>query len=119
MSKKLGVIAVVRKSEVEDSHRVVCTFDNIKDANDWIDNTYRRGEYYVTPCKMQIVTDSPVPAKSIQFMTVMYDDIFGKGTLAMRCTMDKDAMKTKLLWMFWCWKSVNVPVVYKFEEKNV
>lgn len=111
-----SVIAVVHKSE--EGHRVVCTFDNYKDAQDWIDKQYDNwSKYYATSCQMEIVTGKP--RKGAQFMTVMYDDIFGKETLAMRCTMDKDAMKTKLLWMFWCWKSDNVPVVYKFEEKNV
>ena len=117
MSKKLGVIAVVRKSEVEDSHRVVCTFDNIKDANDWIDNTYRRGEYYVTPCKMQIVTDSPVPAKSIQFMTAMYDNHFGEGALAIRCTLD-EMSPASLSWMKLCVKIPHVPVVYEFNKQG-
>lgn len=118
MSKKLDVIAVVRTSELEEGHRVVCTFDNIKDAQDWIDNTYRRGEYYITPCKMQIVTDSPVLAKSIQFMTVMYDNHLGKGTLALRCTLD-DMSPASLSWMKLCVKIPNVPVVYEFEEKSV
>lgn len=116
MSKKLDVIAVVRKSE--EGHRVMCTFDNYKDAGEWIEKQYRIADYYAVPCKMQIVSDSPVPVKGVQFMTVMYDDHFGKGTLAMRCTID-EMSPTTLLWMQWCVKSNHVPVVYTFEEKNV
>lgn len=116
MSKKLDVIAVVRKSA--EGHRVMCTFDNYKDAGDWIEKQYRIADYYAVPCKMQIVTDSPVPVKGVQFMTVMYDDHFGKGTLAMRCTIDEMQLTT-LLWMKWCVKTVHVPIVYEFEEKNV
>lgn len=116
MSKKLDVIAVVRKSE--EGHRVMCTFDNSKDAQDWIYNTYRRGDYYVVPCKMQIVLDSPVQAKSIQFMTAMYDNHFGKGTLAIRCTLD-EMSPASLSWMKLCVKVQHVPVVYEFEEQNV
>lgn len=116
MSK--NVIAVVHKSELEEGHRVVCTFDNIKDAQDWIDNTYRRGEYYITPCKMQILSDIVTPVKGIQFMTVMYDNHFGKGTLALRCTLD-EMSPASLSWMKLCVKSNHVPVVYEFEEKNV
>lgn len=116
MSKKLDVIAVVRKSA--EGHRVMCTFDNYKDAGDWIEKQYRIADYYAVPCKMRIVTDGPVPAKDVQFMTVMYDDHFGEGTLAMRCTID-EMQPTTLLWMKWCVKTVHVPVVYEFEEKNV
>ena len=115
MSK--NVIAVVRKSAAE-GHRVVCTFDNIKDAGEWIDNTYRRGKYYITPCKMQILSDIPESVKGIQFMTVMYDNHFGEGTLALRCTLD-EMSPASLPWMKACVKTVHVPVVYKFEEKNV
>ena len=117
MSKILGVIAVIRK--LEEGPHVMCTFDNYKDAGEWIDSRYRTEDYYMVPCGMQIVTDSPVPVKGVQFMTVLYDNHLGKGTLAIRCTIDENVTKTKLLWMFWCKKSVNVPVVYKFEEKNV
>ena len=116
MSKKLDVIAVVRKSE--EGHRVMCTFDNYKDAGDWIEKQYRIADYYAVPCKMRIVTDGPVPVKDVQFMTVMYDDHFGKGTLAMRCTID-EMQPTTLLWMKWCVKTVHVPIVYEFKESNV
>lgn len=114
MSK--NVIAVVRKSE--EGHRVVCTFDNCKDAGEWIDNTYRRGEYYITPCEMQILSGIPESVKGIQFMTVMYDNHFGQGSLALRCTLD-EMSPASLSWMKLCVKSNHVPVVYKFEEKNV
>lgn len=115
MSKKLGVIAVVRKSE--EGHRVVCTFDNIKDASEWIDNTYRRGEYYITPCKMRILSDIHESVKDIQFMTVMYDNHFGEGTLALRCTLD-EMSPASLSWMKLCVKSNHVPVVYEFNKQG-
>lgn len=114
MSK--NVIAVVRKSK--EGHRVVCTFDNYKDAGVWIDNTYRRGEYYITPCKMQILSDIPESVKGIQFMTVMYDNHFGEGTLALRCTLD-EMLPASLSWMKLCVESNHVPVVYEFEEKDL
>lgn len=116
MSKKLDVIAVVRKSA--EGHRVMCTFDNYKDAGDWIEKQYRIADYYAVPCKMRIVTDGPVPVKGVQFMTVLYDNHFGKGTLAIRCTIDEMQLTT-LLWMKACVKTVHVPIVYEFEEKNV
>lgn len=111
MSK--NVIAVVRKSE--EGHRVVCTFDNIKDASEWIGNTYRRGEYYITHCEMRILSDIHESVKDIQFMTVMYDNHFGQGTLALRCTLD-EMSPASLSWMKLCVKSNHVPVVYKFKE---
>lgn len=43
MSKKLDVIAVVRKSA--EGHRVMCAFDNYKDAGDWIEKQYRIADY--------------------------------------------------------------------------
>lgn len=116
MSKKLDVIAVVRKSE--EGHRVMCTFDNCKDAGEWIDNTYRRGEYYVTPCKMQILSDIPESVKcGMQFMTVMYDNHFGEGTLALRCTLD-EMSPASLSWMKLCVKSSHVPIVYEFKKQG-
>lgn len=117
MSKRLDVIAVVRKS-VEGRHHVMCTFDNCKDAGEWIDNTYRRGEYYITPCKMQILSDIPESTKDIQFMTVMYDNHHGEGTLALRCTLDEMSPES-LSWMKLCVKSNHVPVVYEFKEQKV
>lgn len=112
-----SVIAVVHKSK-NSGHRVVCTFDNYKDAGDWIDKQYENwAQYYATSCQMEIVASKP--KKGAQLMTIMYDDIFGEGTLAMRCTIDEDATKTRLLWMLQCKKAVDVPVVYKFKEKNV
>lgn len=116
MSKKLDVIAVVHKSEA--GHRVVCTFDNYKDAGEYLENTYRRGEYYIAPCKMQILSDIPESVKGIQFMAVMYDNHFGQGTLALRCTLD-EMSPASLSWMKRCVRSDHVPVVYEFEEKNV
>lgn len=114
MSK--NVIAVVRK--LEEGPRVMCTFNNYKDAGEWIDSRYRTADYHVVPCEMQIVTDSPVPAKGVQFMTVLYDNHLGKGTLAIRCTIDEMA-PTSLSWMKACVKTVHVPVVYEFKEKSV
>lgn len=109
-----SVIAVVHKSK-NSGHRVVCTFDNYKDAGDWIDKQYENwAQYYATSCQMEIVAGKP--KKGAQLMTIMYDDIFGEGTLAMRCTIDEDATKTRLLWMLQCKKAVDVPVVYKFKE---
>lgn len=108
-----NVIAVVRK--LEDGPRVMYTFNNYKDAGDWIDNRYRTADYYVVPCEMQIVTDNPVPVKGVQFMTVLYDNHLGKGTLAIRCTIDEMA-PLSLSWMKACVKTVHVPVVYKFKE---
>jgi hypothetical protein len=114
MSK--NVIAVVRK--LEEGPHVMCTFNNYKDADEWIDSRYRTEDYYVVPCEMQIVTDSPVPVKGVQFMTVLYDNHLGKGTLAIRCTI-AEMVQTSLPWMKACVKTVHVPIVYEFEEKNV
>ena len=115
MSKRLDVIAVVRKSA--EGHRVMCTFDNCKDAGEWIDNTYRRGEYYITPCKMQILSDIQESVKDVQFMTVMYDNYHGQGTLALRCTLD-EMSPASLPWMKLCVKSDHVPVVYEFNKQG-
>lgn len=110
-----NVIAVVRK--LEEGPRVMCTFNNYKDAGDWIDNQHRIADYYVVPCKMQIVADSPVPVKGVQFMAVFYDNHLGKGTLAIRCTIDEMA-PTSLSWMKACVKTVHVPVVYEFNKQG-
>ena len=57
----------------------MCTFNNYKDAGEWIDSRYRTADYHVVPCEMQIVTDSPVPVKGVQFMTVYMITTLGKG----------------------------------------
>lgn len=116
---KVNVVAVIHRSK-NLGHRVVCTFDNYKDAGDWIEKQYQypagHSSYYATDCQMEIVSEAP--HKGARMMTVMYDDHFGEGTLAMRCTIEEMA-PTSLLWMRWCKKATNVPVVYTFEEKNL
>lgn len=109
---KIDVIAVIHVSK-NLGHRVVCTFDNHYDAIEWINNQHVTSSYYVADCQMEIVAGHAV--KGAKFMTIMYDNHRGDGTLAMRCTIEEMA-PTSLEWMRGCAKAVNVPVVYTFKE---
>lgn len=109
---KVDVVAVICRSKIL-GHRVVCTFDNYDDANEWVKCQCDHDSYYATDCQMEIVTDHEV--KGAKMMTIMYDNHRGEGTLAMRCTIEEMA-PTSLAWMCGCSKAVNVPVVYTFEE---